>query len=132
MQVQRFRDTRTNEIVTQVPISEIAHFEEFDGPTLWVCDECGSSDLHTTAWVDLNTDKLRNDEPPTNQVWCQKCDEKHGDGERGWYGVHEIAKPAGPDCGHSACSQNYIDTGETGCIEDAEDCNIGLFGGGAA
>lgn len=23
-------------------------------------------------------------------------------------------------CGHSACSQNYIDTGETRCIKDAE------------
>ena len=22
----------------------------------------------------------------------------------------------GPTCGHSACGQNYIDTGETGCI----------------
>ena len=24
----------------------------------------------------------------------------------------------GPACGHSPCSQNYIDTGETGCVSD--------------
>jgi len=28
---QRFRDTRTGKIVTQVPISEIGHFEEYSG-----------------------------------------------------------------------------------------------------
>ncbi len=31
---QRFIDTRTGEIVVQVPISEIAHFEEYNGPEL--------------------------------------------------------------------------------------------------
>jgi len=30
----------------------------------------------------------------------------------------------GPECGHSACSQNYIDTGETVCLRtlEAEGC----------
>lgn len=28
---QKFIDTRTGEIVEQVPISEIQHFEEYDG-----------------------------------------------------------------------------------------------------
>lgn len=29
---QKFVDTRTGEIVTQVPISEICNFEEYEGP----------------------------------------------------------------------------------------------------
>jgi len=29
---QKFIDTRSGEIVTQVPISEIGHFEEYNGP----------------------------------------------------------------------------------------------------
>jgi len=29
---QKFIDTRTGEIVVQVPISEICHFEEYGGP----------------------------------------------------------------------------------------------------
>jgi hypothetical protein len=33
--------------------------------------------------------------------------------------ANNVATPAGPACGHSACSQNYIDTGETGCVCDA-------------
>ena len=32
MKSQRFKDTRTGEIVTQVPISEIYFFEEYEGP----------------------------------------------------------------------------------------------------
>jgi len=31
MKSQQFRDTRTGETVTQVPISEIAHFEQYSG-----------------------------------------------------------------------------------------------------
>ena len=31
MKSQRFKDTRTGKIVTQVPISEIAHFEKYSG-----------------------------------------------------------------------------------------------------
>ena len=93
MTVQRFRDTRTNEIVTQVPICEITHFEEFNGPTVYACDECGNTDLHCTAWIELNTEKPTQDEPPTDQVWCPKCEEEGRGGETSWYGVHEIAKP---------------------------------------
>lgn len=26
--------------------------------------------------------------------------------------------PTGPTCGHSACSQNFIDTGDASCVED--------------
>lgn len=88
MKVHSFRDTRTNKVVTKVPISEIEHFEEYDGPTIWACDECGSTDLQATAWIELNSGKVMGDEPPTDQVWCQKCDQ-----ECSWHGIHEIAKP---------------------------------------
>jgi len=96
MTSQRFKDTRTGEIVTQVPISEIQYFEEFDGETVYACEECGNTDLHCTAWIEVNTDKLTDDEPPTDQVWCRQCDCEGRDGDVGWKGVHEIAKPDEP------------------------------------
>ena len=42
---QRFIDTRTGEIVVQVPISQIAHFEEYLGPLQagdFACNECSN------------------------------------------------------------------------------------------
>lgn len=48
MTSQRFIDTRTGEIVTQVPISEIAHFEEYNGTALhqeFVCKACRRPEL---------------------------------------------------------------------------------------
>jgi len=33
----------------------------------------------------------------------------------------ECASNAGPACGHSACSQNYIETGDRMCIADTDD-----------
>lgn len=36
------------------------------------------------------------------------------------HGKHGDAADHGQTCGHSACRQNWIDTGETDCIEAAE------------
>jgi len=36
---QKFIDSRTGEIVTQVPLSQIQHFDEYNGPK-----ECGQFD----------------------------------------------------------------------------------------
>ena len=33
MQSQKFRDTRTGEIVTQIPLTEIQHFDKYNGTT---------------------------------------------------------------------------------------------------
>lgn len=33
------------------------------------CEECGSSEVHGTAWVHLNTDNMTNDEPPFDSVF---------------------------------------------------------------
>lgn len=35
--------------------------------------------------------------------------------------------PRGPACGHSRCSQNYIDTGETACVNLCAACGA-FFG----
>ncbi len=51
MKSQRFKDTRTGEIVTQVPISEIANFEEFDGPEKPVCPHCLKAEVSADAAV---------------------------------------------------------------------------------
>lgn len=51
MKSQRFKDTRMGEIVTQVPISEIANFEEFDGPEKPVCPYCKQAEVSADAAV---------------------------------------------------------------------------------
>lgn len=41
-----------------------------------------------------------------------------------WEALHNLweenRQSAGPTCGHSACSQHYIDTGDTNCIRGEE------------
>lgn len=39
--------------------------------------------------------------------------------------------PAGPECGHSHCRQNYIDTGETDCVP-IEGIGVYCWFGGSA
>ncbi|MCC6810531.1 MAG: hypothetical protein IT381_24085 [Deltaproteobacteria bacterium] len=39
-----------------------------------LCAECGSDQIHATAWVVLNTNELLNDESPTDQIWCPDCE----------------------------------------------------------
>lgn len=50
----RFRDTRTGEIVTQVPISEFSHFDEYDGPLQAGDFSCVAADkkLKQPDWLD--------------------------------------------------------------------------------
>ena len=43
-------------------------------PPYWACPECGCTDVHGTAWIELNTDRLTQDEPPTSGLWCPQCD----------------------------------------------------------
>lgn len=33
---------------------------------------------------------------------------------------HDVAAYAGPECGHSACRQHWIDTGSTVCVEEED------------
>lgn len=97
----------------------------------WACEECGCTDIEMTAWVEVNPDLPTQDEPPTDQSFCPQCEATGQDGvingQR--YAEVEERKPfvpltdtqrelfaQGPECGHSACSQNYIDTGEPKCI----------------
>ena len=91
------------------------------GP-LQACPDCGCTDIQTSAWVEVNGCSVINDEGPLDTVWCPQCDNDGNDGDKGKsrYMVEvKEAKPftqSGPECGHSACSQNYIDTGERQCI----------------
>ena len=41
---------------------------------LLVCAECGNSDLHVTRWVHLNSGHILQQEPPTSQIWCTRCE----------------------------------------------------------
>lgn len=38
------------------------------------CPECGSTRVQGTAWIDLNSDKPTNDEPPSDCYFCPDCD----------------------------------------------------------
>lgn len=49
-------------------------------PPYWACPECGCTDVHGTAWIELNTDRLTQDEPPTSGLWCPQCDSNGREG----------------------------------------------------
>jgi len=42
----------------------------------WICEECGSTQVEGTAWVDLNTWTLVNNDPPLDLYWCHDCNEE--------------------------------------------------------
>lgn len=89
MQNQRFRDTRTNEIVTEVPISEITHFEEFNGTALYACKVCGCTDVECSAWITVNTEELSSSDGPVDNCWCPQCEH---DGRESDIGKHRYLK----------------------------------------
>jgi len=45
------------------------------------CPECGNTEVHGTAWIDMNTMKLTGDDEPVQKYWCPKCDEETGCGD---------------------------------------------------
>lgn len=65
---------------------------------------------------------------PTKRFTCARCARAHPL-DHGWDNIHHpaptyyctncayaLGAPMGPDCGHSACRQNYIDTGAMECV----------------
>lgn len=44
-------------------------------PLVYVCTECGSTDVQGTAWIVLNNDEPTNDEPPDADNWCPVCED---------------------------------------------------------
>lgn len=46
----------------------------------WVCSDCGSDQVQTKKWVDLNTDEPVSDcsDGDTSDNWCEGC-ESHTD-----------------------------------------------------
>ena len=80
------------------------------------CAECHSPSVQIVVWYDPNADKV--DEPfaddctepdmgPFSVTWCGGCSEH--------------TRLEAVRCEHSACSQNYIDTGDTACIKGGDD-----------
>lgn len=39
------------------------------------CPDCGSTEVHCTAWVHANTDEVLNEEPPLEDYYCTVCEE---------------------------------------------------------
>jgi hypothetical protein len=103
-----------------------------DQEKYFACQECGCTDIQMTAWVEVNPDMPNQDDPPTDGAFCPQCEYEADDGasQKRRFDTVEERQPfdkmkdyraqrdaaGGPDCGHSACSQNYIDTGEQKCI----------------
>ena len=91
-----------------------------DARKQWKCRDCGSTELQVTAWITLNEGTVVDDEPPTTQMWCPDCGVDCADK----VAVDPEHKPtrslAHRECEHSECGQNYIDTGDTACIEGGE------------
>lgn len=45
---------------------------------LCVCSVCKGVNIQITAWVDANTGADCGGDSPTEQVWCEDCDEETG------------------------------------------------------
>ena len=45
------------------------------------CAVCGCTDIQVTAWVYVNGGADVNSEPPTNQIYCPRCEGEAGDGD---------------------------------------------------
>lgn len=42
--------------------------------TRYACSHCGNVYIQCTAWVDINTGEVSDDESPTSQIWCHVCE----------------------------------------------------------
>jgi len=47
---------------------------EIHNQTVWVCQKCGSEEVHVQAWVHANTDRFVDDCDP-GKCWCCKCED---------------------------------------------------------
>lgn len=48
---------------------------------IWCCEECGNQDVSEKKWVDVNSQKVTNDEPiDAGDGYCPKCEEEEGCG----------------------------------------------------
>jgi hypothetical protein len=49
---------------------------EWLNPTIWCCPDCGSEDVHETAWLDVNTGEMISGglDGPLDRFWCEGCE----------------------------------------------------------
>ena len=47
---------------------------EENPPVYFACPECGCTDVQETAWVEINSGKVMDDEGPTEQAFCPQCE----------------------------------------------------------
>ncbi len=47
---------------------------------MWVCSDCGSTNVQTKRWVDLNTNEVKGEvsDGESDDNWCEGC-ESHTD-----------------------------------------------------
>lgn len=41
---------------------------------IYACQYCGCEDVQTTAWVDVNSCKVLDIDPPFQDPWCPACE----------------------------------------------------------
>ena len=45
----------------------------------WRCDSCGSKEVESREWVDLNTGSVSESfDLALNSIWCRKCESEDG------------------------------------------------------
>lgn len=45
------------------------------GDEVYRCPVCGCGDVQGTAWIVLNTGRLADGDPPSEDIYCPKCDD---------------------------------------------------------
>jgi len=95
----------------------------------WRCMYCDGTNVKMAEWIDPNTRVILDDaggapapsfiENPSDVrghaltlTWCNDCERHHGLVKRG-----PVVDVPPPECGHSACRQNWIEANENQCCE---------------
>lgn len=50
-------------------------WETLTNPRVYACANCGSTDIEWIGWIDANTGRANDSEPPDGDRWCPTCEE---------------------------------------------------------
>jgi rubrerythrin len=56
----------------------LKELDERASEKVYACGTCGSTEIQGTAWYEINSGRMMNDEGPTDQTWCPECDTDEG------------------------------------------------------
>lgn len=83
-----------------------------------VCAQCGSANVSaepTACRWNVHRQEWEVSGLCDDRHFCDDCDQEV---DLTWrLATRNELKPGAPTCGHSACSQHFIDTGEGNCVQ---------------